>query len=175
MGRLFLFAAMILGVGFAASGRHGATVRVIPAAPRPEATATSEAIAYRPGEPQLVPGQATELQRGANGHFTTSATVNGQPIEMLVDTGATSVALSVDDARRLGLSVDPARFAVVGSGASGPVRGVGVTLADVAVDGKHVGPVDAVVLDGLDRSLLGQSYLRRLTQVEISGDTMTLR
>ena len=175
MGKLFLFAAVLFGVGIAAAGRHPATVRVIAEAPSPVTAATPDAIVYRPGEPQLVPGQATTLYRAANGHFTAGATVNGQPMEMLVDTGATSVALTLDDARRLGLAVDPATFQVVGTGASGPVRGMGVTLADVAVEGKHIGGVDAVVLDGLARSLLGQSYLRRLAQVEISGDTMTLR
>lgn len=175
MGKLLLFALVICGIGLASAGRHPAMMRVMPEASLPTVIATPVPLAYRPGEPQLVPGQATELRRGADGHFTAGAIVDGQPVEMLVDTGATSVALTVDDARRLGLPVDPASFQVVGTGASGPVRGMAVTLADVAVGTTHAGPVEAVVLDGLDRSLLGQSYLRRLAQVEISGDTMTLR
>lgn len=138
----------------------------------PDPTPTS---AYRPGEPTLVLDNAATLARQGDGHFSTSVRVDGQPVEMVVDTGATTVALTVADAQRLGLAIDPATFHVVGTGASGPVMGQAVTLTDVAVGDQQVAQVGAVVLAGLDRSLLGQSYLRRLDRVAIDGDTMTLR
>lgn len=166
-----LIALAVLGI-LRAPG-PAAAPRVIPVASGSEPIA-APTVAYRPGEPMLSVG-ATELKRSGSGHFATNVAVNGQPVEMVVDTGATAVALSVDDARRLGLPVDPAAFRVVGTGASGPVRGATLVLDDVAVDGRHVGQVEAVVLEGLDRSLLGQSYLRRLEQVRIDGDVMTLR
>lgn len=175
MGRIFLFALAIFGIGAAMSGPRSADVTSAPVgAPSASAPTAAPTVAYRPGEPMLSVG-ATELKRADNGHFNASVAVNGQAVEMVVDTGATAVALSVDDARRLGLAFDPAAFQVVGTGASGPVRGQALVLDDVAVDGRHVGRVEAVVLEGLDRSLLGQSYLRRLEQVRIDGDTMTLR
>ena len=136
-----------------------------PAAPAP---------AYRPGEPSLLL-DAVRLTRADNGHFNATVEVDGQPLDMVVDTGATAVALTVSDAQRLGLAVDPGRFTVVGTGASGPVRGQRVTLSEVGIGGRRVAGVEAVVLEGLDRSLLGQSYLRRLERVEIAGDVMTLR
>lgn len=132
------------------------------------------AVPNRPGEPMLVPGQATDLRRAANGHFFADARINGQPVTMLVDTGATTVALTVDDARRLGLAIDPDQFQVVGAGVSGPARGQIVMLNDVAVGDHHAGPIQAVVVEGLAESLLGQSYLSRV-QMQVNGDTMTLR
>src|SRR5688572_27740936 len=74
----------------------------------------------------------TVLEREANGHFYTHAKVNGSElVHFVVDTGATVVALTVDDARRIGISVDPSEFTVVGEGASGPVRGKDVMLESV--------------------------------------------
>jgi aspartyl protease family protein len=55
------------------------------------------------------------------------------------------------------------------------VRGKDVTLDSVTVDGKEVRGVRAAVLEGLDVSLLGQTYLSRITAVQMSGDTMTLK
>lgn len=115
------------------------------------------------------------LPRGPGGHFYADATINGRRVRTLVDTGATTVALSVEDARAVGIDVDPANFYVIGSGASGAVRGLPVRLQEVSVGGHRIANVDAAVLEGLDGTLLGQSYLSRLDSVEISGDTMRLK
>ncbi|WP_375398257.1 TIGR02281 family clan AA aspartic protease [uncultured Sphingomonas sp.] len=137
-----------------------------------------QAIAAAP--PPLAAGEVdapreTVIERSDNGHFYTVADVNGEPIKFVVDTGATTVALTLADARRIGLKVDPAEFDVVGSGASGAVRGVEVTLRDLVLDGKRASEVHAVVLEGLTISLLGQSYLRKLDTVSITSDSMKLR
>jgi aspartyl protease family protein len=120
-------------------------------------------------------GGETRLSREANGHFYAAASVNGQPTRLVVDTGASTVALTVEDARRAGIMVDPSRFAVIGTGASGPVRGHEVTIARIAVDSREVRNLDGVVLEGLEVSLLGQTYLSRLSEVRMSGDEMILR
>jgi aspartyl protease family protein len=175
MGRLLLCLAALFAFSLALSRPQAA--RPVEAAVR-TATAPAEAaptVAYRPGEPMLVPGQSVDLPRAPDGHFYADALVNGQPVAMLVDTGASTVALTITDAQRLGLAVDPAAFQVVGSGASGPVRGAPVQLDTVALGPFSDGPVRAVVVEGLDRSLLGQSWLGRLDQVRIEADTMTLR
>ena len=118
----------------------------------------------------------TVLERESNGHFYTHAKVNdAELVHFVVDTGATVVALTVDDARRLGISVDPAEFTVVGEGASGLVRGKDVTLKSVEVDGKRVENVRGVILEGSRLSLLGQAYLSRMGEVEMSGDYMVLK
>jgi aspartyl protease family protein len=146
--------------------RHAA---VAPAAP----TFSSTAPRAAGGEPQLM-GE-TRLERMPNGHFYADAMVDGQPVRLVVDTGASSVALSEADAQRIGIPFSPAEFQVIGSGASGPVRGKLVHLDSVAVDGKEVRGVRGAVIEGLDVSLLGQTYLSRIGSVQMSGDSMTLR
>jgi aspartyl protease family protein len=120
--------------------------------------------------------QETVLEREANGHFYTHARINdAELVEFVVDTGASVVALTVEDAQRLGLSVNPSEFTVVGEGASGLVRGKEVMLKSVDVDGKRVENVRGVVLEGSRLSLLGQAYLSRMGEVEMSGDYMVLK
>ncbi|HEX7850607.1 MAG TPA: TIGR02281 family clan AA aspartic protease [Sphingomonas sp.] len=142
----------------------------LPGAKRAPVAATPAAAAAPADQPQ-----PTVLDRADNGHFFTVADVNGEPIRFVVDTGATEVALTQDDARRAGIEFDPGRFDVVGKGASGDARGQEVQLDDVVLDGKRVSGIHAVVLDGLTISLLGQNYLRHLDSVSISGDKMTLK
>jgi aspartyl protease family protein len=118
----------------------------------------------------------TVLERESNGHFYTHAKINDRElVRFVVDTGASVVALTVDDARRLGIPVDPNEFTVVGEGAGGPVRGLDLMLDSVEVDGKRVEHVRAVVLEGSNLSLLGQAYLSRMGEVEMSGDYMVLK
>lgn len=117
----------------------------------------------------------THVRRSPNGHFFVTALVNGQPVRFVVDTGATTVALTEEDARRAGVAFDPSKFDVVGVGAAGPIRGEETHLTSVELDGKERLHVRAVVLEGADISLLGQSYLSRLNSVEMSGGEMTLR
>jgi len=142
----------------------------LPGAKRAPVAAAPPAAAAPVDQPQ-----PTVLDRADNGHFFTVADVNGEPIKFVVDTGATEVALTQDDARRAGVQFDPGQFDVVGTGASGAIRGQEVELEDVVLDGKRVSGIHAVVLDGLTISLLGQNYLRRLDSVAISGDKMTLK
>lgn len=175
MSKLLLIPVVMVGIGVATIDPPAQTARAVPKADGISYEPAVTPVAYRPGEPMLIPGQATELRRAADGHFYADAQVNGFPVPMLVDTGASTVALTIGDAQRLGITVDPASFEVVGAGASGPVRGARVVLDSVAIGGRHEGPIAAVVLEGLDRSLLGQSWLGRLDQVQITGDTMTLR
>lgn len=116
------------------------------------------------------------LERQSNGHFYTHAKINDKElVHFVVDTGATVVVLTIDDARRLGIPVNPAEFEVVGEGASGPVRGKDIMLDSVEVDGKRVENVPAAVLEGANLSLLGQAYLSRMGQVQMSGDYMVLK
>ena len=119
-------------------------------------------------------GEVT-LDRDPSGHFATTATVNGQTLRFVVDTGADIVALTVDDARRAGIYVDPSRFAVIAEGASGPVKGQEITLARIEVAGRTVENVRGAVLEGLGTNLLGQSVLTELGGVEMKGDKMVLR
>lgn len=115
------------------------------------------------------------LQRFPDGHFYADASVNGAPVRFLVDTGATGIALSRADAERAAIPLSPGMADVIGKGASGEVRGELVRIDRVELGNETAQSVVAVVLEGGDQSLLGQSFLKRFGSVEIEGDTMTLR
>ena len=117
----------------------------------------------------------TVLERESNGHFYVHARVNGELVRFLVDTGASGVALTVEDAQRIGIPFDPAEIQYIGEGASGPIRGKPVMLHEVDVDGKVVNDVPGAILEGSELSLLGQSYLSRMGEVQMRGDYMVLR
>lgn len=123
----------------------------------------------------IEPGSGSiTLERERDGHFYAEARVNGAPVRFLIDTGATGIALTESDARNAGL-VFPAQSEVVGTGASGEVHGHFVRLNRVELGLKSVSDSPAVVLEGGDRSLLGQSFLSQFGSVEIHNDTMVLR
>lgn len=124
-------------------------------------------------------GQASygevRLNRGDGGQFHVDARINGTSLPFLVDTGADMVALTIDDARRLGIYINPYEFEPVGTGAGGALRGKPVMLNQVEIGGRTLTNVQAVVIEGLETNLLGQSVLREFGKVELSGDTMVIR
>jgi len=132
-------------------------------------------LAAAPLTASVVSGQGTTLDRGPDGHFYADAQVNGVTVHFLVDTGASGVALSATDARRVGLPFFSSEFAVVGRGASGDVRGKLVTLDRVSLGGKSVDNVSGAILEGSEVSLLGQSFLSRMGTIEMTPDKMVIR
>lgn len=119
-------------------------------------------------------GSSTVLQRQPDGHFYSDVKIQGRSVEFLVDTGASMVALSESDARRAGVNFNRSNYRVIGSGASGPVRGQYVTLSSLTFGGRTHQNVQAVVLEGGDTSLLGQSVLSRYA-IDMTGEKMTIR
>lgn len=121
------------------------------------------------------PALKTILQRQRDGHFYVDALVNDNLVHFLVDTGASSIALTPDDARAVGIDVDPGKFEIVGRGASGDVTGQIVNVHHIAIGQKEAWNLTSVVLaDATDVSLLGQSYLAQIGSVSIENDRMTL-
>jgi aspartyl protease family protein len=126
--------------------------------------------------PKPVKPVETVLTREGNGHFYVDAEVNGQLVHFIVDTGATTIALTQADAKHVGIHFSPADFTVIGRGVSGDVKGQAITLSKVSIDQKEAFYLPAVVVaDGLDTSLLGQSFLSKVGTVVIDGDRMILR
>jgi aspartyl protease family protein len=116
-----------------------------------------------------------ELDRAPNGYFYADVEINGAPVHMVVDTGATVIALSRDDARAAGIATSIGMNEVVAQGADGEVKGEHVTLDRVALGSKTVEGVPAIVLGSGEQSLLGESFLSRFASVKIEGDKMVLR
>ena len=161
--KLALGSVIVVGIGIGLA---------LPAAKRPPAPAVVVAPVSGTA-PRDVP-VPTRIERSHSGHFLTVAEVNKEPIRFLVDTGADTVALTMEDARRAHVDFDPDRFEIIGKGAAGDVRGQQVRIADIVLDGKRATDVRAVVLEDSDVSLLGQTYLRHIDTVKISDDMMTL-
>jgi aspartyl protease family protein len=123
-----------------------------------------------------VHGFETILPRHADGHFYADVTVDGRVIHFLVDTGASAIALTKEDASALGIALNPSELEIVGRGASGEVRGKFITLHHVQIDNKEAWDLHGAVLaEGLGVSLLGQNFLSQVGTVEIKGDRMILR
>ena len=115
------------------------------------------------------------LQREGDGHFYADVQVDGSMIRMLVDTGASVVALTADDAVAMGLEWSEDDVAPVAQGASGPVYGVNTQIERMSVGGNEATNVRAIIIThGAGMSLLGQSFLSTLGQVRIAGDSMIL-
>jgi aspartyl protease family protein len=121
------------------------------------------------------PYQETRLRRQVNGHFYVTAYVNGTPVRFMVDTGASMVALTEEAARAVGLQFSAGEFEPIARTANGMASGKRVILSKVAIEGKEVTGVDGAIVAGAETSLLGQSYLARISGVEMSGEDMILR
>lgn len=122
-------------------------------------------------------GRSTVLTADPRGHFLTDATVNGRSVGVMVDTGATSVALRAEDAASLGLRPMPADFTVPIATANGTTKAARVTLAEVRIGDVRVKGVEALVVPErtLGTNLLGMSFMRRLSKVEMAGGRLVLR
>jgi aspartyl protease family protein len=122
-------------------------------------------------------GRVVELKAGTHGHYYASAEINGRPIDVLVDSGASLVALTYDDARRAGLYVRDSDYTHRVSTANGPARVAPVTLDRVSIGDITVRNVPAAVSEPgkLATSLLGMSFLGRLQQIDIRGGVLVLK
>ena len=117
----------------------------------------------------------TELDRDPSGKFRIGAIVNGEDAQFLLDTGADTIALGIEEAERLSIEVDRESFAPIAETASGTGNGAHIQIRSIEIAGQEFHDVDAIVIDGLRENLLGQSLLRKLGKVEMQGDKMILR
>jgi aspartyl protease family protein len=121
-------------------------------------------------------GTSAQVLKDLDGHYWADALIEGRAVRVMVDTGASVVALTRDDAARLGLKLTPEDFSGSIVTASGPVRAAPVELRTVAVAGARVERVQAMVVErGLPHSLLGMSYLGRLSAFTATPASLTLR
>ncbi len=121
-------------------------------------------------------GTDAQVVKGADGHYWAEANIDGKAVLVLVDTGASVVALTRADALRLGVDPEPEAFTGKVQTASGVVRAAPVQLKTISVAGARVDRVEALVVEqGLEYSLLGMSYLGRLSAFSATPAGLTLR
>jgi len=121
-------------------------------------------------------GETVEIRAGRHGHFRIEADVDGVAIRFLVDTGASDVILTLDDATRLGFKSENLTFNKLYRTANGMVLAAPVKIKRMTVGPVTLESVRASVnrADAI-RSLLGMSFLGRLSGYEVRGDRMILR
>lgn len=126
-------------------------------------------------KPAVLLGRA-EIVADSRGHFVFTGRVNGRPLAMLADTGATLVALRASDARAAGLIVLPGDYTAKVSTAGGVAEAARVHLQEIEVGDIRVTDVDALVLSDsqLATNLLGMSFLGRLKAFAIENGRLVL-
>lgn len=111
------------------------------------------------------------ISRGTGNHYWVAGSIEGHPVQFLVDTGATSVAMNEGQARRLGIDYRVKGRPMVASTAGGNIRAWSIKLDSVKVGGLEVLGVEAAVLEGdaPTEVLLGMSFLSRVRWREDNG------
>lgn len=111
------------------------------------------------------------ISKGVGGHYWVAGSIEGHPVQFLVDTGATTVAMNEGQARRLGIDYRVVGTPMVAGTAGGNVRGWRIRLDSVKVAGIVVLGVDASVLEGDSPTevLLGMSFLSQVRWREDNG------
>lgn len=118
-------------------------------------------------------GTQIVLSAVSGGHFMTQGSINGRATQFMVDTGATSVAMGLDDAQRMGIKLQDAQPIRVGT-ANGVVTAYRVMLNSVRIQDVEIYSVEATVTpQPMPYTLLGNSFLSRF-QMKRDNDTLTL-
>lgn len=123
----------------------------------------------------IVPNELV-YRRARDGHFYVEGDVNGARIRFMVDTGASLVVLSPEDARAAGIRPTDADFRGRSTTANGVARFAPVILRQFELNQLYLTDVRAAVIEQpMPASLLGMSFLSRLQGYETRGDELVLR
>jgi len=116
------------------------------------------------------------VPRANDGHYYVTLDIDDTPVRFVIDTGASDVVLTQDDARKIGIDVDNLFFGGIANTANGEVRTARVKLHNVRLGEITDLVIPASVNAGeMDTSLLGMSYLQRYNKIELGGGKMVLR
>jgi clan AA aspartic protease (TIGR02281 family) len=171
----YLVVAVVAGAGFAMlQGREWSPEFAV----RDAGGERDEARAARARA--LDHGDAGDLEQvidaGPHGQFLVEAVVNGVPIDFMVDTGASHVVLTLQDARKLGFTPAQLDFTQEFESANGTVRAAPVELRELRIGQLRLFDLEAAVNGGpLPISLLGMTFLQRLSSYEVARGRLILR
>ncbi len=142
----------------------------------PAAKRTTMAAAVETPRPASSSSGRVELSANNHGHYAAEADINGRGLSLMVDTGASLVVLTYEDAERAGVFVSDSQFTARSQTANGVARNALVTLDEVCVQSVCVRDVKAMVAEPgrLHVSLLGMTYLGRLRRVDMQAGRLTL-
>lgn len=172
---------LAIGVAMAAANKEVVYEKldaILPQSPTPTQPATlaepieEQTEAFRP-----LQGMAVSIPKSkSDGQFWTDARVNNGHVRFLVDTGASSVALTPEDARRAGIRLSSLKYDVPIATAGGQNVAAYVNLKSISIGPVTIRNVKALVVpEGLSTSLLGMTYLGQLQRVEATPNALILR
>lgn len=172
MKRLIVIVILMLGAGALV---YGDAERIAYAQKTMAATATDVTTALRSHASSGA--RSVDIPRKDGGEFAVHARINNVRAAMLVDTGATSVVLTYETAKAIGLPLELLDYDVELETASGRTRAARLTLDRIAVGAVVERSVPALVVPrGQSRNnLLGMSFLDRLESWEVRADRLTIR
>lgn len=170
--RLAIFSGIVLLVAALAPGF--VTDRLLEPLASGDASRAYEPLAPAPDRQSMA--RQIALDAGPQGHFISTARINGQRVEIMVDTGASVVALNDQTARRLGISPPSSAYNLSLRTANGVVKSAPVTLSEIRLGDVTVRNVSGTVVpdDALSINLLGMSFLRRLSGFEVDNGELVL-
>ena len=121
-------------------------------------------------------GRKTKIRSDARGHYHVTARMNGRKVKVLVDTGATAVAINKSTARRLGLRLKQSDFKYEVSTANGKVRAAQAYIERIEIGRVYANDVRAAILpdSSLNETLLGMSFLNQMKSFQISNGELVL-
>jgi aspartyl protease family protein len=146
----------------------------------PPAGAASDAPAtlatVRAEEPAPL-GRKVRLIADARGHFAADFRLNGHDVPALIDTGATVVAINASTARRIGIVLTPSDFTHSVVTANGATKAAAAMIDTMRIGRIYIDKVPAVVLEdsALAGTLVGMSFLKRLSKYEVENGAMILQ
>ena len=132
----------------------------------------------KPAAPTAISGSnVIRMRADAQGHYTGSFKINGKPVQGLIDTGATYVALNETLARRLGCTANQLDFRYGVNTANGQTKAAHVTLDRIEIGGIRVRDVEAFVLkdEALTTTLVGMSFLQKLASYSVADGSLSLK
>ncbi len=121
-------------------------------------------------------GRSVKIMADARGHFIAKAKMNGRAVDVLVDTGATQVAINETTAKRIGLKLQKSDFKYRVNTANGETKAASTTIEVIEIGRVRVENVQASVLkdEALGGILLGMSFLRQLKSAEVRSGSLVL-
>jgi len=166
--------AMIIAASLIAAT---AILFVIPKLNEREAHSAPEPVSQASETRQQISfANAAIIDREPDGHYWTRADVDGTAVKFMVDTGASTVAITYRDAQRIGLKPEELDFKWEIRTAGGIVHGAAVTLGKIRIGQVEVENVEGMVLrEGLDQSLLGMTFLGELYSYEFRKSQLLIR
>lgn len=180
LARVAAFAVVLSALAVAApSVAPGLLSAVLHGSDAPAPSAAAPALPVQPAALPAAPrldSRRVALAANAEGHFVAEAVIDGRTVPVMVDTGATTVALTDKTARRLGIYPPSAAYTERLATANGVILAARVTLDEVHVGNVALRGVTAVIVPGnaLPVDLLGMSFLSRLSKFEIAAGQLVL-